>query len=398
MRRPRILMLSDTYFPRVNGVSTSIQTFRRDLESLGCESVLLVPQYPQARADEPGVLRVRSRRVPFDPEDRMLVMRDLVRAASETRGTFDAVHIQTPFIAHVVGLRLARRLGIPAVETYHTLFEEYAPHYLPILPKPLLRAATRAFSRHQCNAVSAVIAPSPQMQEILRSYGVTAAIDVIPTGLDLRQLTGGDGARFRAQHGIPPDRPVVLTVGRVAYEKNVEFLLAVLARVRPAIPDVLLVIAGEGPALAALQRTVEEAGLSANVRFVGYLDRSGPLLDCYRAANAFVFASRTETQGLVLLEAMALGVPVVSTAVLGTRFVLEGARGAIVVDEDEMRFAAAVEMVLADRKLQRSLAAEAREFVQQRWSSIEMAKRLLALYERVVRGARPVSAAWKTAA
>jgi glycosyltransferase involved in cell wall biosynthesis len=391
MRPPRILMLSDTYFPRVNGVSTSIQTFRRALAALGCESVLLAPQYPKARADEPGVVRVRSRRVPLDPEDRMIAIRELERATLELRAGIDLIHIQTPFVAHVVGTRAARLIGVPAVETYHTLFEEYAPHYLPVLPKPLLRAATRAFSRHQCNAVHAVVAPSPQMAHVLRSYGVRSTIDVVPTGLDLGQLAGGDGERFRAQHGISPDRPVALTVGRVAFEKNLEFLLAVLARLRASLPDVLLVIAGEGPALAALQRSVADSGLAGNVRFVGNLDRSGPLLDCYRSANAFVFASKTETQGLVLLEAMALGVPVVSTAVLGTRFVLDGARGAIVVEEDEAGFASALQTVLTDRNLRVSLAAEARRFVAERWSSIEMAKRLLVLYERVCNSMPPLT-------
>jgi 1,2-diacylglycerol 3-alpha-glucosyltransferase len=309
MRGLRILMLSDVYFPRVNGVSTSIQTFRHDLGSEGCKSVLFAPRYPQARDDEPGIHRIRSRRLPLDPEDRIIAVGDLERAVLENPGRFDLVHIHTPFVAHRVGLRIARRLRLPAVESYHTFFEEYFHHYLPFAPRALLRAVARAISRRQCNAVDAVVAPSPQMAEVLREYGVRSEIHVIPTGLDTKLLAGGDGARFRARHGIAPGRPVMLTVGRVAFEKNIGFLLPVVAQVRRSIPDVLFVIAGEGPALPALRREVAGRRLDGNVRFVGYLDRGGPLLDCYRSANAFVFASRTETQGLVLLEAMALGLP-----------------------------------------------------------------------------------------
>jgi glycosyltransferase involved in cell wall biosynthesis len=309
-------MLSDVYFPRVNGVSTSIQTFRRDLEAQGCNSVLVAPQYPQTRDDEPGILRVRSRYLPFDPEDRAVVASELKRVVRARGAGFDLVHVHTPFLAHAVGVRLARRLGLPVVETYHTFFEEYFHHYLPFVPRAALRALARAVSRRQCNAVDAVIAPSPQMADVLREYGVRTEIRVIPTGLDLGRLAGGDGERFRARHGIAPGRPVALTVGRVAFEKNIRFLIAMLERVRHAIPDVLLVIAGEGPALPALKREVGERGLAGHVCFVGYLDRGGPLLDCYRSADVFVFASRTETQGLVLLEAMALGLPVVSTAVM----------------------------------------------------------------------------------
>ena len=300
-------------------------------------------------------------------------------------------------MAHVVGLRLARRLGIPVVESYHTFFEEYFHHYLPYVPRALLRAVARGVSRRQCNAVDAVVAPSPQMAEALRAYGVRSEIRVIPTGLDANRLKGGDGASFRARHDIAPGRPVALTVGRVAFEKNIGFLLPVLDRVRAAMPDVVLVIAGEGPALATLQRQVGERGLAENVRFVGYLDRSGPLLDCYRSANVFVFASRTETQGLVLLEAMALGLPVVSTAIMGTQSVLDGAGGAIVVSEDEVQFASAVEMVLKDRELQASLGARARQFVEARWSSAEMAKRMLELYRGVAGRAPAASAALRPA-
>lgn len=377
-------MLSDVYFPRVNGVSTSIQTFRRDLAMLGWSSVLIAPEYPQARSVEPGIVRVRSRYLPFDPEDRAMVASEIERAVLALHCEFDLIHIHTPFLAHYAGLRLARRLGIPAVETYHTFFEEYFHHYVPWLPRSLLQIAARTISRRQCNAVDAVIAPSPQMAEVLGRYGVRTEIKVIPTGLDMDTLAHGDGARFRARFGIDSGRPVALTVGRIAFEKNIDFLVSVIERVRVAIPEVLLVVAGEGPALIPLSRLVSEPGLGENICFVGYLDRSGPLLDCFRSANAFVFASRTETQGLVLLEALALGVPVVSTAVMGTKSVLDGARGAIVVDEDIDQFAAALERVLMDRKLRKSLASQAGQYVETRWSSAEMAQRLLDLYQRII--------------
>jgi glycosyltransferase involved in cell wall biosynthesis len=201
--------------------------------------------------------------------------------------------------------------------------------------------------------------------------------------LNLREFKGGDGAAFRARHGIAPDRPVMLLVGRVAHEKNIGFLLRVLDAVRPSVPKALLVIAGEGPALAPLQRAAAESGLGNDTLFVGYLDRRGPLLDCYRAADVFVFASRTETQGLVLLESLALGVPVVSTAVLGTKEVLRNAAGAFVVEEDVATFAAAVVRVLTDPQLRAALGGAGREFVAREWSSLEMAKRMARLYEEV---------------
>ncbi len=381
----RVLMVSDVYFPRVNGVSTSIQTFRRDLAALGCESWLVAPDYPKQWRDDERVLRQPSRYLAFDPEDRMMKAGATLDACLGFAGRVDVLHIQTPFVAHWVGLKAARKLGVPTLETYHTFFEEYLHHYLPLLPASVARAFARRVSQRQCNAVDAVVAPSQQLADVLVGYGVTRPVHTIPTGLDLGEFSGGNRAAFRTQHGIAAERPVMLLVGRVAHEKNIGFLLDVLAEVRRRVPNVLFVIAGEGPALPALRRTVAVGGLQDNVLFVGYLDRRGALLDCYRAADVFVFASRTETQGLVLLESLALGVPVVSTAVLGTKEVLSDAAGALVVAEDVQEFAAAVVDVLTRPELRASLASAGRAFVAQRWSSNEMAKRLVELYGALAR-------------
>jgi glycosyltransferase involved in cell wall biosynthesis len=383
--RMRILYVSDVYFPRVNGVSTSIQTFRRALGERGHDTVLVAPAYPQPYGDEPGIVRIPSRRVPLDPEDRAMRWRALQRLerllAAER---FDLVHVQTPFLAHYAGVRLARCRAVPVVATYHTLFEEYLFHYVPLVPRELMRALARRISRRQCAALDGLVVPSTAMRETLERYGVRTPIDVVPTGIPLAAFRGGDGGRFRATHGIAPSQPVLVYVGRVAFEKNIDFLLRVLRHVRREAGDALLVVCGEGPALGKLRRLAQALGLARAVRFAGYLDRSTALLDCYRAADAFVFASRTETQGLVLLEAMALGVPVVSTAVMGTRDIVGPARGALVAADDEHDFAAQVIRLLRDPALRARLSAEGREYAHV-WSAAALAERMEAFYRRVLR-------------
>ena len=377
-------MLSDVYFPRVNGVSTSIRTFRKDLSALGCESWLVAPKYRAEWDDDERLCRVPSLRVPFDPEDRLMSGAAAARVCAALHGRYDVIHIQTPFVAHRVGLRLARRTGIATLLSYHTHFEEYFHCYLPFVPRWLLRSGARAMARGQCNAVDMVVAPSEPMAEVLRGYGVRAPIQIVPTGLDADDFAAGDGRRFRARYGIDPQRPLMLHVGRVAFEKNVDFIIRVLARVKERVPSVLLVLAGEGPALRASRRRVSELGLNAHVLFVGYLDRRDALLDCYRSADVFVFASHTETQGLVLLEALALGIPVVSTAALGTRAVLSRTEGAVIVDQDLDSYADAVVDVLLDNDRRRTLSLQARNSVVARWSSRAMAERLLAAYRDVL--------------
>jgi 1,2-diacylglycerol 3-alpha-glucosyltransferase len=387
----RVLFISDVYFPRVNGVSTSIRTFRGELAACGVETWLVAPQYAAAAdadPDEPGVLRVPAARVPRDPEDRRMAWRALNRTLDALpAGGFDLVHIQTPFIAHYAGVRYARRAGIPALATYHTFFEEYLHHYLPVLPRSLGRVLARSFTRSQCAALQALIAPSEPMREVLAAYGVTTPVHVVPTGLPADCFRSGDGRAFRERAGIAPTRPLVTYIGRVAHEKNIGFLVEVFREVLHSVPAALLVIAGEGPARAALHAQVAALGLESQVHFAGYLERASALLDCYAAADAFVFASRTETQGLVLLEALAQGAPVVSTAELGTRSILVPGSGALVVPEERAAFAAAVVRVLRDAGLREGMAARGRAYARS-WSATAMAQRLAQVYAPLARAPR----------
>lgn len=379
----RIALISDVYFPRVNGVSTSIATFRSALASEGVDSVLIAPRY----ADEPDaddIIRLPARVVPRDPEDRVMSFRASMAQGDELRRRgVDLLHIQTPFVAHYAGLRLARRLGLPALATYHTLFEEYFHHYVPLLPRRVTGIVARRFSRAQCNAVDQVIAPSEAMQARLRAYGVSSPIEVLPTGIPMQAFAHGQRRRFRHAHGIPDDRLVVLFVGRVAHEKNIAFLFDVIERARTTLPQLLLVIAGEGPAGASLQRGLEARGLSEAVRFIGYLDRAESLPDCYAAADLFVFASRTETQGLVLLEAMAAGLPVLALACMGTRSILAPERGARIAPDNIAGFAQQLCRLLQDEALRTRLSQEAREYAME-WSDRAMALRLAALYRSLI--------------
>lgn len=380
----RILMISDVYFPRVNGVSTSIQTFRRDLISAGHRVMLIAPDYPGLPADEDAdLIRVKSWQVPRDPEDRYMSRRAIralwpaIQAAQP-----DVVHIQTPFVAHYAGIEMARRLGVPVIETYHTYFEHYLQHYVPAVPAGLLRSFSRWFTQRQCSQVDAIISPSRPMADVLGEYGVQTPLHVLPTGLDPGRFADGDARGFRERHGLGA-RPVALFVGRVAHEKNIDFLLQMLQRLVVAVPDVLLVIAGEGPAVPHVRSVIASAGLQANTRMIGYLERNSTLLDCYKAADVFVFASRTETQGLVLLEAMAQGTPVVSTAVMGTAEVLRDARGAIISQEHAQTFSECVALVLKDLVLREKLSVAAKADAG-RWSSAQCARRAADLYQDLI--------------
>ncbi len=383
----KILFISDVYFPRVNGVSTSIETFRRNLHLLGHTVHLIAPDYGTPAADETDILRVPARTVPLDPEDRLMrygwVMQQLERLRGEH---YDLIHVQTPFVAHYLGVKLSHLLDIPCIETYHTFFEEYLYHYIPFLPKSLTRWLAKRFSRHQGNSLDGMVIPSRPMQRVLQDYGIATTMEVIATGIEPASFVLGDRVAFREKYDIPQERPMLLFVGRVAHEKNIDFLVQVVNQVRKEVADVLFVIAGEGPARAHLEQEVKRLALGQHVRFIGYLDRHTELNNCYRAADIFIFSSRTETQGLVLLEAMAQGVPLVSTAELGTRDVLQDGAGVWIAQEELSDFSGNVVKMLGHAQARSDLGELGRAYANE-WSAAKQAKKMLTFYNTVIESA-----------
>ena len=373
----KIALVTDTYFPRVNGVSASTRVFAGEFRRLGCQVFVYAPAYP-GQDDEPGVVRFPSRYLWFDPEDRLARSSHPAGVRHFLEQGFDIVHTQTPFSLGRAALGWARRSGATLIHTYHTLFVAYVEHYLERVPRALSIPLVRWASRRYCDACRRVVVPSSAMRDELLSYGVSTPVEVIPTGIALERFDGRKRWRMRREAGLPDSAPLLLFMGRVAEEKNIDFLIDVVEALEPRHPGLRFWIAGEGPAKPRLQRLVARRGLSPTVAFLGYLARDD-WRDCYAAADLFVFASVTETQGLVVTEAMAAETPVVAVGAMGVRDVMGENRGGIVTRLDRGEFAAAVERLLDDRALyaekQREALDEAR-----RWSAGTMAERMLALY------------------
>jgi 1,2-diacylglycerol 3-alpha-glucosyltransferase len=366
-----ILMISDVYFPRINGVSTSIHSFRSGLIAEGHRVTLICPAYPEAQTlerandnqDDDDIIRIRARSVILDPEDRMMNYREVIQLIPRLEPLgLDLVHIHTPFVAHYAGLKIAHELDIPVTESYHTFFEEYLYNYIKWLPKPWLKFMARRFSKSQCNSVDALIVPSSPMRDALSEYGITTPMHILPTGLDLDQFRTPPVTDFRAHLGVSPESPLLLYVGRVALEKNIDFLIDMIPSVLARHPEAILVIAGEGPAEHHLRRRVRSMALEKSILFVGYMRRDGSLQDAYRAADLFVFASRTETQGLVLLEALALGTPVVALGAMGTLDVLNSEGGCLIAPDHPGGFASVINATLDTPQRIEQLAQQATRY------------------------------------
>ncbi len=374
-------MLSESYVPRLSGVVISLASYTKALRADGHQVVIVAPSYPGHRDEDPDVLRLPSVRTPADRSFpvalplRARVLRDpRIQAAG-------VVHAHAPFVMGGLARSVARRLKRPLVFTHHTLYHEYV-HYVPWLSPRLTRPAVLRFVRDFANGCDLVIAPSGVIRDMLRTQGVTARIEVLPTGtVDPEQTSRLDPAAARARYGIPAGRPLAVTVSRLAPEKSVDAILRAFQQVSEP-PGAYLLIVGGGPSAAHLEALARELGIAERVRFTGALPHEGAL-ELMAGADLFVFASQTETQGVVLIEAMAAGVPVVAVGVAGAAEAVADGESGLLVPPDPEALAAGMSWLLADPALRARMSRRGRE-VAAGYAAPVLARRLVGLYESVM--------------
>ena len=299
-------LFTDTYFPQLSGVATSIQTLKNALEKNGHSVFIFTTTDPHLGKGtiEPNVFRVSS--VPFVSfTDRRIAFRGLFQATKIAKEVkLDIVHTQTEFSMGMIGKYVAHSLGIPAIHTYHTMYEDYL-HY--VLNGHLLKPYhVKQFTKAYLHNMDGVVAPSERVKETLTRYGVTIPMRIIPTGVDLTAINENPRRDVRKELGIDSNEKVILTLSRVAAEKKINQILDVLPTVLEIEPNVKFVIAGDGPDVQPLKDQVARLSLEDYVIFAGSVEHSD-VGNYYRMADLFVSASDTETQGLTYIEALAAG-------------------------------------------------------------------------------------------
>lgn len=316
----RVGFFTEVYHPVVNGIVASIDGLACGLRALGHEVYCFAPRVPGYEERDEPVFRMPSLPLPVHTPYRLTLPLVSRRNRHAIINRLDILHAHSPFVTGWMAVRYARRLRIPLVYTYHTQLEEYA-HYVPFEVHATRRAASK-LTRSFANLADAVIVPSASMRDHLTALGVTVRVEVIPSGIDLLHFgSGSRSAQLRASLGMRSGERMLLFVSRLAREKNVDLLLDAL---RACTVPARLVIAGDGPERTALEARAAEAGIADRIEFLGPIERSA-LPDLYASADAFVFPSVTETQGLVLVEALAAGALVIAADAAPAREVLDGA-------------------------------------------------------------------------
>ena len=299
-------IFTDSYFPQLSGVATSIKTLKDSLEEQGHNVFIFTTTDPHIKKGtvEANIFRFSS--VPFISfTDRRVAFRGFFEATKVAREVkLDIVHTQTEFALGMIGKYVAHQLKIPAIHTYHTMYEDYL-HY--VLNGHLLRPYhVKQFTNAYLKNMDGVIAPSKRVEALLKRYRVNIPMRVIPTGVDINSLNKPETVEVRKELDIPDDVPVLLTLSRVAEEKKIDRILNAMPEILDEFPQTRLVIAGDGPDMEVLQEQVERLTLEDSVIFTGDIPHDD-VGSYYKMADLFVSASDTETQGLTYIEALASG-------------------------------------------------------------------------------------------
>ena len=299
-------IFTDSYFPQLSGVATSIKTLKDALEKQGHNVFIFTTTDPHIKKGtvEANIFRFSS--VPFISfTDRRVAFRGFFEGTKVAREVkLDIVHTQTEFALGMIGKYVAHQLKIPAIHTYHTMYEDYL-HY--VLNGHLLRPYhVKQFTNAYLKNMDGVIAPSKRVEALLKRYRVNIPMRVIPTGVDINSLNKPETVDVRKELDIPDDVPVLLTLSRVAEEKKIDRILNAMPEILDEFPQTRLVIAGDGPDMEVLQEQVERLTLEDSVIFTGDIPHDD-VGSYYKMADLFVSASDTETQGLTYIEALASG-------------------------------------------------------------------------------------------
>ena len=381
----KICMFTNTYLPHVGGVARSVSSFAGELRKMGQQVLVVAPTFEKKSnnpEDEKHVLRVPAIQN-FNGSD-FSVRIPLPGIIEEKIRKFqpEIIHSHHPFLLGDAALRTARRHDLPIIFTHHTRYEQYT-HYVPFDSEALERFVIR-LSTEYANLCSWVIAPSRSIRYLLRKRGVMCPVAVLPTGVDLDYFKNGDGQAFRRKFNIADKRKIVGHVGRLAQEKNLPYLAAAVADFMEKDRESYFVVAGAGDAEEEIRGIFSHHHLTDRLIMPGILP-GNELADCYKAMDIFVFASKSETQGLVLMEAMAAGVPVITVRASGVSDVVEDKRNGRILPANATvnQFSTAITDAFAARKIE-SWRPETLQTAEQ-FSRENCTTRLLELYETVIR-------------
>lgn len=381
----RIGYFTNYYHPVVNGVVRSVASFREILTKQGHDVFIFAQAASDYRDEEPFIFRYPSLTIPTQTEIPAVIPVSAFVDQLLPSLKLDVIHTHHPFLLGQAAATKAADLDVPLVFTFHTQYWEYT-HYVPILQEAIqdfLKNAIHNWLRVFMRKCQHIVIPSESIKKILvRDYGLEDCYTVIPTGTDLKPFLKANGRAVRQREGWKDDK-VIVSIGRLAQEKNWDTLLRAAALVHKKHPDMRLVLIGDGPEKHSLEKLASELGIRERVTFTGKVP-FGKIPDYLKAADVFGFASVTETQGLVTIEAMAAGLPVVAVDGSGTHDIVDHGTDGFLVKNSPKALAASLTKMLSDPERMKRFGAQALK--KAKTFDIErLGKQMLKVYQQAIR-------------
>ena len=378
-----IAFFTNSYYPVVNGVVRSVASLRETLMKQGHNVFVFAQSDGSYKDNEPFIFRYPSLPLPLGEVSAAIPVSPFVDQLLPAL-KLDVIHTHHPILLGQTAARKAAELGLPLVFTFHTQYWEYT-HYVPFpqeVIQEFLKNAVHKWLKEFMQKCQHIIIPSESMKDFLvKEYGLEERYTVVPSGTNLEPFLNADGNTLRKEKGWQ-EETILISIGRLAPEKNWETLLRSFAKVYPEHPTLRLVLMGDGPARESLEALAAELGIAGRVTFTGSIpfDEVPVYL---KAADAFSFASVTETQGLVTLEAMAAGLPVVAVDGSGTRDIVEPGKQGFLVENDVEALAKGIHELLSDpqqmKRFRHNALKRAKTF-----DVNQLSKRIISVYEEAI--------------
>ncbi len=375
-------MFTNTYKPVLSGVVRSISSFREALTEMGNDVFIFAQESRGYVDEEPLVYRYPSLEIPAYKYPITIAVSPTIDKIIPTLN-LDVIHCHHPAGVGEVGLRKAQELNIPAVFTHHTRYREYA-QYVKLVPKNVSEKVIGSWLLDFMTRCQHIIVPSePIKQSLVEAYGITDRVTVMPTGIDLTPYKTADGTAVRQKYNWGPDQTVIISLGRLADVKNWPLLLDAVEVVLQKHPEARFVLVGDGPERPSLEKKAAGMSVADRIEFVGRVpyDEVPAYL---KAADLFCYASVTETQGLVTLEALAAGLPVVAVDASGTSETVSDGVDGILTSENSQALAAGMDKLLSDKELYRRMQKAALQKATD-WDINVLTQKLLDIYAQAAK-------------
>ncbi len=376
----KIGFFTDAYLPQINGVATSLDELRNSLTARKHKVYIVAPAYPKYKDTCPNVLRLKSVKLWDNPELRLSYMFPDKVMQNALKLDVDIIHGFSGGSTPSLGLTIAKIRRKPYVFTYNTRWNKYT-HYI-LNGKVISPKAVEQMVKLYCNVCTHIIAPAEYVKEELISFGVKRPITVIPNGVNTSKFKPAPNDFLREKLGLKKTDKVVLCVTRIAKEKSIDFLIKSFAKFSKDNPNVYFVIAGDGPEKKNLQNLIDKLKIGHKIIMLGFIPYED-VPKVYNGADVFIFASQTETQGMVIPEAMSSGLPVLAVRDRVFEEFIESGKDGILIDKTEKEFNRNLEKLIKDEKLRLTMAKNARKKAE-KISLDETAKKFENLYKSLL--------------